>query len=156
MKTNDVNRIINATEDALTFRPDGVERMRVSGDTVVWYDNDGNETIRITGNDIISSPGTVSPSIKINVVDLWQEAVISEAVCCHIYNETHVNNPRKVLQDIISWHVQVALDPQVSSDAQALIDRGAAAEREAMLDLVDDYAKSNDDLRDAIRARNNT
>ena len=31
-----------------------------------------------------------------------------------------------------------------------------AAEREAVLDLVDDYAKGNTDLRDAIRARGNT
>lgn len=29
----------------------------------------------------------------------------------------------------------------------------AAAEREAVLELVDGYAKSNTDLRDAIRAR---
>ena len=29
----------------------------------------------------------------------------------------------------------------------------AAAEREAMLDLVDDYAKGNTDLKAAIRAR---
>lgn len=32
----------------------------------------------------------------------------------------------------------------------------AAAEREAMIDLVDSYAKNNTDLRDAIRARGNT
>ena len=31
--------------------------------------------------------------------------------------------------------------------------REIAAEREAMLDLVDSYAKNNTDLRDAIRAR---
>lgn len=34
--------------------------------------------------------------------------------------------------------------------------REIAAEREAVLDLVDDYAKDNTDLRDAIRARGNT
>jgi hypothetical protein len=32
----------------------------------------------------------------------------------------------------------------------------AAAEREALLDLVDDYAKNNTDLKAAIRARGNT
>ena len=32
----------------------------------------------------------------------------------------------------------------------------AAAEREAILDLVDSYAKNNTDLADAIRARGNT
>ncbi len=63
----------------------------------------------------------------------WKHAVINELVCCHIYNAAHDNDPRKALHDAISWNVQVALDPQVSSDAQALIDRGAAAEREAIL-----------------------
>lgn len=33
------------------------------------------------------------------------------------------------------------------------IEFAVAAEREAMLDLVDSYAKNNTDLRDAIRAR---
>ena len=33
---------------------------------------------------------------------------------------------------------------------------GAAAEREAVLDLLDAYAKNNTDLRDAIRTRGNT
>ena len=66
-----------------------------------------------------------------SAVNEWKEAVISELVCCHIYNAAHENDPRKALHDAISWNVQVALDPQVSSDAQALIDRGAAAEREA-------------------------
>ena len=32
----------------------------------------------------------------------------------------------------------------------------AAAEREALLDLVDEYAKNNTDLKAAIRARGNT
>ena len=31
-----------------------------------------------------------------------------------------------------------------------------ADEREALLDLVDDYAKNNTELKDAIRARGNT
>ena len=37
--------------------------------------------------------------------------------------------------------------------AQAAYAAGAAAEREAVLDLLDAYAKNNTDLRDAIRAR---
>lgn len=61
----------------------------------------------------------------------WKEAVINELVCCHIYNKEHDNNPRKAIQDAISWNCQVSLDPQVSSDAQALIDRGVEQERKA-------------------------
>ena len=40
--------------------------------------------------------------------------------------------------------------------AQAAYAAGAAAEREAVLDLLDAYAKNNTDLRDAIRTRGNT
>ena len=36
------------------------------------------------------------------------------------------NNARKGLNDLISWHVCIALDPAVSSDAQKLIDIGRA------------------------------
>jgi hypothetical protein len=35
-------------------------------------------------------------------------------------------------------------------------DAATKAEREAVLDLVNDYAKNNTDLRDAIRARGET
>ena len=59
----------------------------------------------------------------------WQEAVINELVVAHIYQAAHDTDPRKAIQDLITWHVQVALDPLVSSDAQALINRGAAEER---------------------------
>ena len=61
----------------------------------------------------------------------WKQAVIDELICCHIYNASHDNDPRKALHDAISWNVQVALDPDVSEDALALIGRGAAAAREA-------------------------
>ena len=36
-----------------------------------------------------------------------------------------------------------------------LVKRAIEAEREAILDLVDSYAKNNTDLADAIRARGN-
>ena len=59
----------------------------------------------------------------------WKDAVLHELIVGHIYQAAHDSNPRKAVQDAITWHVQVALDPLVSSDAQALIDRGAAEER---------------------------
>ena len=58
----------------------------------------------------------------------FEDAVIDGLMCCHIYTKKHNTDPRKALNDLISWHVQVALDPQVSSDAQALIDRGRKQE----------------------------
>ena len=59
----------------------------------------------------------------------WKQSVISELVVAHIYQAKHDTDPRRAIQDAISWNVEIALDPQVSSDAQKLIDRGAAEER---------------------------
>lgn len=59
----------------------------------------------------------------------WKEAVINELVVAHIYQAKHDTHPRQAIQDVISWNTDVALDPLVSSDAQKLIDRGAAEER---------------------------
>lgn len=56
----------------------------------------------------------------------WREAVLNELIAAHIYSKEHETNPRKAVQDAIIWNCQVALDPAVSSDAQALI----AQERE--------------------------
>lgn len=47
--------------------------------------------------------------------------VIDELVICGIYSKEHDSSPRKAIQDIIKWHRDVALDPAVSSDAQALL-----------------------------------
>lgn len=51
----------------------------------------------------------------------WREAVLNELIVAHIYTKEHDTNPRKAIQDAITWNCQVALDPAVSSDAQKLI-----------------------------------
>lgn len=51
----------------------------------------------------------------------FYNAVIDELVVCGIYSKEHDSNPRKAIQDIIKWNCDVALDPAVSSDAQALM-----------------------------------
>lgn len=82
--------------------------------------------------------------------DPWHAAIDNELVCCHILNESNHNDPRKALQDIINWHVQVALDPAVSSDAQALIERGKQDDEalEVLRELVE--------ARDAYNASETT
>jgi len=60
------------------------------------------------------------------VSDEWKEAVLDEVIVAGIYTADHDNNPRKAVKDAILWNCQVALDPRVSSDAQALIDYGKA------------------------------
>ena len=56
----------------------------------------------------------------------WRETVHDELVTTWTLSAENKDDPRKALQDIINWHVRVALDPAVSSDAQALIERGKA------------------------------
>ena len=54
----------------------------------------------------------------------WKVAVIDTLVTQFTYSKEHDTDPRKAIHDAMVWEVQVALDPRVSSDAQALIDRG--------------------------------
>tara|TARA_R100001377_G_scaffold69968_1_gene45326 strand:- start:1204 stop:1422 length:219 start_codon:yes stop_codon:yes gene_type:complete len=54
---------------------------------------------------------------------IWKETLIDRLVALHIYSDTHQENPRQALHDIIDWEVKIALDPLVSSDAVALIEK---------------------------------
>lgn len=65
----------------------------------------------------------------------WREAVLNELILAHIYTKEHDTNPRKAVQDAITWNCQVALDPAVSSDARKLI----AQERERCAKIVGTY-----------------
>jgi hypothetical protein len=57
----------------------------------------------------------------------WREAIDAGLVCLHLGTVDSFLDARAALNALINWHVEAALDPAVSSDAQALIDRGAAA-----------------------------
>ena len=76
-------------------------------------------------------------------MNTWKEAIIDQLVCCHIYNKTHDDNPYKAIMDLIAWHIDVALDPDVSEDAQALIYIGASVENEACIELCNEVDKDS-------------
>lgn len=57
----------------------------------------------------------------------WRDAIDSGLVCAHIGTIESFPTANEALDALINWHVAVALDPEVSSAAQALIDCGAAA-----------------------------
>ena len=60
--------------------------------------------------------------------------------CLHLGTVESFPTAQEALDALIDWHVAVALDPTVSSDAQALVDRGAAAAEpltERELELID-------------------
>jgi hypothetical protein len=70
--------------------------------------------------------------------DAWKEVIIEQAMVAGIYHEWMETDPRKALAALIAWEVSIALDPKVSSAAQALIDQGKA---EAQKDLIDNPAE---------------
>lgn len=75
--------------------------------------------------------------------DQWKAAIDDELVCCHIGTTDSFPDAKAALKNLIDWHVSVALDPAVSSDAQALIDKGksaAPAVREPLIDEMDAVA----------------
>ena len=55
----------------------------------------------------------------------WKEAVIQQCIATCI--DWHENDAAKTVGELIDWNIKMALDPQISSDAQALIDQGRAA-----------------------------
>ena len=61
----------------------------------------------------------------------WQEAVIEQLIIHHIYRAKHDSDPQKAINDLLCYSNQIALDPLVSSDAQALIDHGRALAQES-------------------------
>ena len=58
--------------------------------------------------------------------DEWREAVHDELVTTWTFTDKNKNDPRLALRDIINWHVRASLNPDISSDARALIEQGKA------------------------------
>lgn len=69
----------------------------------------------------------INPAAPAVPTDHWKAAIDDELVCCHIGTTDSFPDARTALKNLIDWHVSVALDPAVSSDAQALIDKGKSA-----------------------------
>jgi len=53
----------------------------------------------------------------------WERVLIERLAVLHILSPEHETNPSKALHDIISYEVLISLDPLVSSDAVALIEK---------------------------------
>ena len=52
----------------------------------------------------------------------WKQAIINELVVSHILNAAHETDPRKALAALVDYECEVALDPAVSKEAQALLE----------------------------------
>jgi len=75
----------------------------------------------------------------------WADAVIDQLVVHHIYQAAHDTDPRKAVKDLLGISNSIALDPQVSSDAQALIDRGRKEAQQEQPASVDAYVGARED-----------
>lgn len=64
----------------------------------------------------------------------WKDAIDNALIWWHMGTVESFPTAKAALDALIDWHVAVALDPEVSSDAQALVDRGAAAVAEPLTD----------------------
>lgn len=51
--------------------------------------------------------------------DTWKNVVLDQCMVAH--SAFYEDDAKKTLDTLIDWHVKIALDPSVSSDAQALI-----------------------------------
>ena len=80
----------------------------------------GLEPMGITPND---DDGDLQLPIKALEQSEWERVLIERLAVLHILSPEHETNPSKALHDIISYEVLISLDPLVSSDAVALIEK---------------------------------
>ena len=84
----------------------------------------------------------------------WRDAIDDALICTMLGTADSFPDAKFALDLLISWHVQVALDPEVSSSAQALIDRGRAAVAEPVAyGMRNDAGKIFDCIAPDERAR---
>ena len=67
------------------------------------------------------------------MTNAWKEAVIEKLVVDCIYADRHEFDPEKAINDLLTYEIQIALDPAVSQAARDLIERGRLLERQEAL-----------------------
>jgi hypothetical protein len=64
-----------------------------------------------------STSADIAAAIESEQLNPWKAELIDALVCSHILQKEHYSSPRKALNDLIAWDIQVATDPRVSSTA---------------------------------------
>jgi hypothetical protein len=59
----------------------------------------------------------IKTAVESEQLNPWKAELIDALVCSHILQKEHYSSPRKALNDLIAWDIQVATDPRVSSTA---------------------------------------
>jgi len=101
-------------------------------EAVGWHASGGDVRALV----FAAPPAPPAPELP-ELPEPWRATVDDMLTVCHM---TASDDPRESVNRLINWHVSVALDPCVSSDAQALIDQGAAlaADRAARVPVPDE------------------
>lgn len=86
-------------------------------------------------DEIPSDPKHLAALLK---SDKWRWAIDRELVMAELGIAHPDGNPVELLNAVIQWHVDVALDPRVSAAARKLQEDAAAAERDACAKVCDD------------------
>lgn len=68
----------------------------------------------------------------------WVSAIDDRLVALHLGPCGKAESPRDALARMLEWELRIALSPEVSSDAAALVQAGAMAERERCAKLCED------------------
>lgn len=97
---------------------------------------------------------------EVAILQTWKQAIVDGLTVANVYHPLHETDAKTALNALVGWETMVALDPRVSADAAALIERGreemrAAVEeqrnlREAALRLLDQKTSLLDDYTSAI------
>jgi hypothetical protein len=83
----------------------------------------------------------IKASIEDERQNPWKMALMDGLVITHTLCKEHETDPRKAVNDLISWHVTDALDPQLSSAADELVRQ---AKREALMDASNEINEQDD------------
>jgi len=77
-----------------------------------------------------------APAPRSQLHNPWQQAIINQLVCNFILTKENEDNPTKALADLMAWERKITLDPEVSSAAAELIERGRAEKAPEDINLL--------------------
>jgi hypothetical protein len=83
-------------------------------------------------HDVVRARATDDLERELAAAKAWKDAVIDAAVVGWTYCAADEDDPRACLSRIMAMNSQIALDPAVSSEAAALIERGRQEVREEL------------------------
>ncbi len=83
----------------------------------------------------------------------WRDVIDNELVCSHLGTWESFPDATTALNAVLNWHIDVSLSPEVSSDAEALVQRGRD-EKEAEIARLREDAERYRWLRDMAGGAN--